>query len=155
MPRFVILRHELPVDHGRESHYDLMLELDAVLGTWELPRVPTCGTRQVVSRLQDHRIEYLTLEGELTGGRGTVQRVLSGSFTIVDPTQVCERTEILSPFSHVHLQVATWDDAALRACEQFEKLEIHFAAETHNNPGASVDSSTTCLLVVRSLNVPT
>ena len=81
--RFVILRHDAPAG----VHYDVMLESsrgddpkEKVLRTWatlkdEFPSpFPGCALRA----LADHRRHYLTHEGDIGGGRGTVARVDEG-----------------------------------------------------------------------------
>ena len=70
--RFVIQKH---ASAGGE-HYDFMLEAEGVLATWRLDRLPgaSAGGEPVPARaLPDHRLAYLTYEGDLTAGRGTVR----------------------------------------------------------------------------------
>jgi hypothetical protein len=82
--RFVVLRHLLPTDSYRTNHWDLMLESDKSqdtgLITFELPfpleRVPLVSE---VVRLANHRSAYLTFEGDISGNRGSVTQVASGS----------------------------------------------------------------------------
>jgi hypothetical protein len=73
--RYVVLRHEgIP-----NPHFDLMFETlpGSVLATWRSPIWPI-DTDTPVTRLTDHRREYLDFEGALTGDRGHVQRVTTG-----------------------------------------------------------------------------
>src|SRR5688572_19690852 len=56
MPRFVILRHEMPLDHNRGTHFDLMLEVGGVLRTWSLPELPATGKVVLAEALPDHRL---------------------------------------------------------------------------------------------------
>ncbi len=65
--RFVIQQHTRDPD----PHYDLMLEWEGALTTFQLGTLPTPG-RQDATRLEEHRLDYLTYEGEISGGRGTV-----------------------------------------------------------------------------------
>ena len=83
MPRFVILHHKLPPESSRLSHWDLMLEQEDHLTTWELPEAPEVGTRLNVVPLANHRLEYLDYEGPLTQQRGTVSRYEWGNYTKV------------------------------------------------------------------------
>lgn len=64
---------------GRTDHFDLMLESHRKLLTWELPQ--TLGAAKVLSgkRIADHRMEYLEFEGDISGQRGSVSRIASGS----------------------------------------------------------------------------
>lgn len=94
MPRFVVLHHQ----PGKESlrgradpHFDWMFELDGVLRTWATEPIASLGgPLEVPARqLADHRLHYLTFEGEISGDRGTVQRVLAGTFVACDVTLDC------------------------------------------------------------------
>ncbi len=87
--RFVILHHRL--DSG--EHWDLMLERGEVLLTWQLLREPVNRESLPIParRIGDHRKAYLDYEGPLTGNRGTVRRVDSGSLDIVKNTPKCLR----------------------------------------------------------------
>jgi hypothetical protein len=100
MPRFVLLYHDCPPNYERPSHWDFMLEAGDVLRTWALeqlprkwqvaqsrtasvdPNCPTVALGNSVSalHLSDHRRDYLELEGPLSGDRGTVIRVVSGTY---------------------------------------------------------------------------
>ncbi|MCS7032404.1 MAG: hypothetical protein NZ561_00235 [Phycisphaerae bacterium] len=74
--RFVVLRHS----GWGLTHYDILLEpqeaapslISFHAGAWP---IRTC---QPLQRVQDHRREYLTLEGPISGGRGQVRRVAAG-----------------------------------------------------------------------------
>lgn len=86
MQRFVILHHQKSVVD--ESHWDVMLETDGVLRTWALvppydSRQPTQPFSVSAKRLPDHRLAYLDYEGDISGGRGTVKRIDTGTYTIV------------------------------------------------------------------------
>lgn len=69
-----------------------MLEADGVLATWELAALPAVWAEKLkvaqhalespilATRLTDHRLAYLDYEGLVSGNRGTVVRIASGSF---------------------------------------------------------------------------
>lgn len=78
MLKFVLLRHEMPPETGRASHFDLMLQVGEVLATWEIPAVPQAGKTYLVGRLPDHRLHYLEYEGPISGGRGEVSKMDAG-----------------------------------------------------------------------------
>jgi len=82
--RFVILHHRL----DDSEHWDLMLEQGDVLLTWQLLREPVNRESLPIParRIGDHRKAYLDYEGPITGNRGTVRRVDSGSVEIIDNT---------------------------------------------------------------------
>jgi DNA polymerase ligase (LigD)-like protein len=77
VPRFVLLEH-----HWNGIHWDFMLETvdGSALRTWavDAPIVP--GRDLPARALGDHRLAYLDFEGEVSGGRGTVRRVDSGTY---------------------------------------------------------------------------
>jgi hypothetical protein len=80
MPRFAILRHEMPAHRSRPSHWDLMLEEGEVLTTWAIPAIPAAGSAVVAEQLPDHRRDYLEYEGPVSGDRGSVTRWDAGDF---------------------------------------------------------------------------
>jgi hypothetical protein len=75
MPRFVILTHDHP-----SLHWDFMLESGSVLRTWRLLDAPDSAGTVRAEALADHRLEYLTFEGPVSGGRGSVARWDAGEF---------------------------------------------------------------------------
>lgn len=84
MPRFVILYHQTPADDERDSHWDLMLESDAVLRTWALTEEPGNGKTVSAQALADHRRAYLDYEGPLSENRGTVSRWDAGTYVLLE-----------------------------------------------------------------------
>jgi hypothetical protein len=82
MPRFVILRHELPSGGPRGSHWDLMFERNEVLRTWALEQLPDESQPSVAHELADHRLEYLDYEGPVSAGRGSVARWDEGQYVL-------------------------------------------------------------------------
>jgi hypothetical protein len=95
MQRFVLLRHDCPPAFGKPSHWDLMLERDGALMTWNLPTLPeawqaAAGNRSDVpieltaERLADHRIAYLDYEGPVSGNRGRVARHDFGKYDVLE-----------------------------------------------------------------------
>ena len=87
MPRYVILRHELPEHHGlgpkRESHWDLMLQCGGVLRTWAMEEAPADGVTCRAEALADHRLAYLEYEGPVSGNRGVVSRFDAGQYEVL------------------------------------------------------------------------
>ena len=80
MSRYVILHHELPSEHPRESHWDLMLEDGATLRTWALAEAPVLNRMIAAEPLPNHRAMYLDYEGPIEGDRGQVTRWDHGEF---------------------------------------------------------------------------
>lgn len=83
MPRFVILRHQLPPPADRPTHWDLMLEQAEGLATWALAAPLAPGQPVPATRLAAHRSQYLDFEGPLSGGRGTVTRWDAGTYGLI------------------------------------------------------------------------
>ena len=79
MPRLVVQEHK----RAGEVHYDLMLESSALLWTWSFADFPGGSSEQSCERIQDHDRKFLTYEGDLSGGNGTVSIVESGSFDLL------------------------------------------------------------------------
>lgn len=89
--RFVILEHS--VNGG--VHFDLMLEVagQELLRTFQLARWPLAvGETCACVQLADHRRAYLEYQGEISGGRGSVRRVDTGTWS-GDYELACESGE--------------------------------------------------------------
>lgn len=68
------------------THYDLMLQRDEALATWQLDSSPTrAATGEVIAakRLDDHRSEYLSYEGPISGERGRVEIFDKGTYELI------------------------------------------------------------------------
>jgi hypothetical protein len=92
MPRFVILRHELPAEAARSSHFDLMLEHEGELLTWAMSELPGPEAR-LAEELSPHRIAYLDYEGPVSNNRGIVSRLIQGEYDWLErqPDQLAVR----------------------------------------------------------------
>ena len=100
MPRFVLLRHELPPTSEIPAHWDLMLEQNGALLTWRLDeiqpewalvsrdavaeRVPKAPTSAL--QLPNHRLAYLAYEGPVSDNRGQVARIDAGAYDMIEQT---------------------------------------------------------------------
>lgn len=80
--RYAILHHKLPDG----EHWDLLLEQDDVLATWQLADEPLGPVALPIAALRvfDHRKKYLTYEGPISGGRGSVTRYDGGDLRILE-----------------------------------------------------------------------
>lgn len=83
MRRYVILRHETPPNYERPLHWDLMLEFEGALWTWALEEEPRLDATITAWGLPDHRLEYLSYEGPLSGERGSVAQWDAGTFEVI------------------------------------------------------------------------
>jgi hypothetical protein len=68
--RFVIQKHS----KGGDIHWDLMIELDNTLATWRINVRPEELMRKTVAaeKIFDHELRFLTYEGPVNNGKGTV-----------------------------------------------------------------------------------
>jgi hypothetical protein len=91
--RFVILLHQFPDDpttdraesshdQRRRDHWDLMFEWEGKLWTWASESEPFKSCPLAAVQLPEHRLDYLTYQGPVSGNRGVVRRVLAGNFRV-------------------------------------------------------------------------
>ena len=82
--RFVVQQHILSAD----QHWDLMLETEDMLATWQLsdpPKICLAGTT-TVKKIADHRKAYLEYEGPVSNNRGEVHIVERGTYVLMSQT---------------------------------------------------------------------
>jgi hypothetical protein len=79
--RYIVLEHS-QID---SPHFDLMLELapESELATWRLPHWPP-EANDVFTPLPPHRRHYLEYQGPISGDRGLVRRVASGTHHVLE-----------------------------------------------------------------------
>lgn len=103
---YVILEH-----NWNGIHFDLMLHQDNSLKTWRLTNRLQEGI-QTATSLADHRLDYLTYEGPVSGNRGTVKRIASGEYTTVAKSesqwQVTLRGILRGTMKLTHLKKENW-----------------------------------------------
>jgi len=70
------------------DHYDLMIEAGETLATWRFADPPGGAAGPLpCERIADHRRAYLTYEGPVSGGRGTVRIVDRGTCDVTACTE--------------------------------------------------------------------
>lgn len=81
---FAILRHDLP---DASFHFDWLFAKEnppatklQTFRTSQYPETVSVGTTLPLERISDHRLRYLTYQGDLSRERGTVQRLASGHY---------------------------------------------------------------------------
>lgn len=96
MRRFVILRHTMPANAGRPSHWDLMFELgESGLTTWAVNEPPDMAGDQRATQLPDHRAVYLDFEGPIPPDRGEVMRFDRGDCEVLVHEPHCVQFHLL------------------------------------------------------------
>lgn len=96
MRQFVILRHTMPADAGRPSHWDLMFELgESGLSTWAVNEPPDKVGDQLAAQLSDHRVFYLDYEGPIPLNRGEVARWDRGECEVLIHEPRCVQFHLL------------------------------------------------------------
>ncbi len=79
--KFVIQKHT----RGKKVHWDFMLEFGDVLQTYRLEKAPEEILRQPVNtvRIFDHPLKFLTYQGPVNKGPGSVQLTEAGTYQII------------------------------------------------------------------------
>ena len=116
MPRFVVLRHVMPDSSPRGTHFDLMFEMGESLATWACEQLPP-PSPVAACRLSDHRLAYLTYEGPISGGRGSVERVDSGTYEPLETNSHCWRLQVAGSKLYGLLVFSRIDDSDRWAVE--------------------------------------
>jgi hypothetical protein len=85
MPRFVVQQHFWDKD---DWHFDLMLECADALLTFSSAAPPDdpAALPALARQLSSHRLDYLTYEGDISGGRGWCRIHDRGSFEWIEPS---------------------------------------------------------------------
>jgi hypothetical protein len=78
--RFVIHKHT----HGKDIHWDLMIEQENCLKTWrlEVPPEKLATSKTRATPIFDHDKKFLTYQGSVNNGKGTVEIVDEGTCTV-------------------------------------------------------------------------
>jgi hypothetical protein len=109
----MVLEHTGTPTYKPGIHWDLMLEAGESLRTWELDAVPTPGATVFAAPLPAHRLDYLDYEGPISGDRGTVRRIVCGTYEIVrdDQLELVVRLEGQLLLGRLHLRPDPTDSA--------------------------------------------
>lgn len=151
--RFVVLKHtqpasqiplarrqylaggDLPAD-SIDVHYDLMLQSEGGLLTFAVSKPPSNDYPTLPAiALPMHREAYLEYEGPVSGNRGTVERVMSGTFTMIE---IAPHVSLADYFEKLTIKLFPDDgEQPLRlVLERKEQDEFQITCRT-NKPDAS------------------
>ncbi|MFA5251771.1 MAG: DNA polymerase ligase N-terminal domain-containing protein [Phycisphaerae bacterium] len=88
--KFVIQQHST----AQGVHWDFMLELGDILQTYRLDKAPQqlIQSPAVAVKIFDHPLKFLTYEGPVSKGQGSVSIVETGTYEVVH--QAHERLEL-------------------------------------------------------------
>ena len=111
--KFVIQKHE---KQGQDVHWDLMLEVEGVLQTYRLDIPPENLAGQICRavRIFDHPLKFLTYQGSVNKGLGTVEIAETGSYELISKTDTAVQLRLngnilRGNFSRNHIQADTWE----------------------------------------------
>ncbi len=90
--KFVIQKHTT----ANDVHWDLMLEKDATLQTYrlELPPEKLANQSSTAIKIFDHQLKFLTYQGSVNQGQGSVQIADAGTYRLISDNNDCQKMEI-------------------------------------------------------------
>jgi bifunctional non-homologous end joining protein LigD len=109
--KFVIQQHTIDSD----VHWDFMLELGGILQTYRLDKAPSEALHLAVNatKIFDHPLKFLTYQGPVNKGRGSVRIADSGSYEILNQSD--DRLELdlngkilKGKFTLTHIEGDNW-----------------------------------------------
>ena len=94
MKRFVIHKHKR---QGQATHWDLMLENNGLLETYRLsvPPEDLADNKYSVVKIADHNVKFLTYQGPVNQGQGSVKIADEGFYTTIDEADTHKTVELV------------------------------------------------------------
>ncbi|MHC4104080.1 MAG: DNA polymerase ligase N-terminal domain-containing protein [Planctomycetota bacterium] len=109
--KFVIQKHSSPGD----VHWDLMLEAGQVLETYRLALPPEQLLNQTTTaiRIADHPVKFLTYEGTVNKGAGTVEIAETGTYQVLSDNEGLRELQLdgkilKGKFTFIHIDAENW-----------------------------------------------
>jgi len=121
MQNFVIQEHI----QKNSCHWDLMLQQENALITWQIPLCPSQwhGKPVPCRKIFDHRLKYLTYEGPLSQNRGFVKIYAAGNYQILDSAKNYWRINLHSDNIRGNMTLEGVQDDQWQLCWQGESGE--------------------------------
>jgi len=104
--RFSVSRHQTNSASARPNHYDLFLETEDCLWTWEWLDLPATCPKGWCRRLPNHRKVYLDHSGPISGDRGTLTPFLRGHLVWKEVTEAFVEVDLFAPEGEWTLQLS-------------------------------------------------
>ena len=105
-------------EHARDEsvHWDLMLETGGALQTYQLESPPDklLEQRCTAVKIFDHALKFLTYEGAVNNGKGSVRIVEAGTYQLLSKDERCFGLQIdgkilKGEFALTHVEGDRWE----------------------------------------------
>jgi len=110
--QFVIQEHT----KGGSTHWDLMLQKEDILETWRLDKEPTQiqNVSAKAEKIFDHPLKFLTYEGAVNKGKGSVKIADAGTYKIINQNDSIIEMELAGQilkgkFTLTHIAENGWE----------------------------------------------